>query len=90
VNPHRQHYFDANRQQQRKRHENVGTALAILVLATVALASVIAHVRDSGPQVTPVRMPVITSVDEARIEGFRAGVASCGAQQLLSSPIPQP
>jgi hypothetical protein len=103
VSAHRQHYFEANFRPESElgAESRTGRTLAIALLVISLLSTVTAiHFRataSSEPVVTPVRSPVVEhyelppiEVDEARIEGFRAGYATAiqqGCTVRLTNPI---
>lgn len=109
MSAHRQHYFEANlgrdfgdfapeRKRRERRHENVGSVIAIVILAVVCLGAAGNYLRErhqaAQPVVTPVPMPVITSVEEARaegrIEGYRAGFEAAQAQGCRAATLSRP
>lgn len=105
MNPHRQHYFQANPQPARPvaRAPSVGPGelIAFVVLVIVALAAAAAHLvqrhEASQPVVTPVHSPVVVhyqlpsmDVEDARVEGFRAGFAAAIEQACSATALTQP
>lgn len=104
MSAHRQHYFEANfaPEQTVTGMESRPVRIAAVALALVALGAAAAHLAantaSEPPVITPVRSPEIVhyqlppmQVVDARIEGFRAGMAEGLAQQgcmvQLSAPI---
>jgi hypothetical protein len=101
VSAHRQHYFDANAQSARPARAQyyVGNVIAVTILLVVAIGATASHVRErlraNEPVVTAVPMPILTSVEEARIEGrirgytegFDAGFDQGCKASRLSHPI---
>lgn len=99
---HRQHYFEANfRPEQDVGLEGgIGRTLAIAAVVIVALGAGVNHLVKASAAatvVTPVRSPVVEmyelppiEVDEARVEGFRAGFETAvqqGCRIQLSRPV---
>lgn len=100
MSSHRQHYFQANapRDRQDDIHHYVGNVIAIAILAIVCLGAAGNYLRSTWraaePVVTPVPMPIITSVEEARaegrIEGFRAGFDAARAHGCQGAELMRP
>jgi hypothetical protein len=104
MNPHRQHYFDANRPRRPLQPEpriNPGALIGIGVIAAVAMVASLAQLigvpTADDAVVTPVRSPVVLqyslpslTVEEARTEGFRAGVQSAQEQAACGAPLSSP
>jgi hypothetical protein len=100
VSAHRQHYFEANgpgapHPMETRIGEAISIALLVVVAIGAAVSYVIGHERETV--VTPVRSPEVLvyelppmEVDQARIEGFRAGFDTAlqqGCSAALSTPL---
>lgn len=103
MSQHRQHYFEANFRPEAEPalETNVGRAIAVILvaLAAVCAAGSYAHSRltTSDAVITPVRTPEIVhyelpplEVQEARVDGFRAGYATAMEQQGCTPTLTQP
>lgn len=105
MNPHRQHYFEANfhPEQDLGDEHPIGRSLAIVLVIVASLGAMGSYLLATpapvaDPVPTPVRSPVIQvyelppiAVEDARIEGFRAGYSAAIAAgcktAILTSPI---
>lgn len=101
MSDHRRHYLDLNgpaasRPSGAERHAP-SWLLALLAMALLLTHVLAALWPKSDPVVTPVRTPVVMayelpalSVEDARIEGFRAGYAAATEQGCHQPVLQQP
>lgn len=101
MSAYRQDYLTANAPRQRLQdpfENRIGQAIAVTLVAIVAVAAAAAHlIAPEAPAAQPVHSPVVVhyqlppmDVEDARVEGFRAGFAAAIEQACSAPALSQP